>query len=459
MTLSREILARLANLGSLPEGVSRVAQLHLIDALGVGFAAARSQVGAPWRAYGARVAAKGPASVLGQSRGAAPAEAALVNGGLIHSLEYDDTHTGSIIHGSAVLAAAAIAAGEAAGAAGRDVLRSYALWYEVLIRIGLSSAGHFQAKGFQLTSVGGAIAAAGIAGDLKELELESRVAAIGIALSQASGVFEFLSTGATVKSMHPGWAAHSGLIAAELADSGLTGPESSLEGRFGLFRVFAGDNAAAERFGKLLGSLGQDWHLKEAAYKFHPCCHYLHPFIEAAGELAARGVMAGQIEMLELGVPAGAASIICEPWEAKCRAEGHSARWSLPVTVAMKLVDGKVDLDSFERPVSPGVHALAGRARWSALENSRFPDRFEAQVRCWTRDGAEHTIRIEDVHGNASRPPREVDVLTKFDANLARTATEAQAEAIRQAVWTLPDAENLGSLSSALKEPWGDERG
>src|SRR5690606_16482653 len=110
-----------------------------------------------------------------------------------------------------------------------------------------------------LTSVGGAIAAAGIAGDLKELELESKVAAIGIALSQASGVFEFLSTGATVKSMHPGWAAHSGLIAAELADSGLTGPESSLEGRFGLFRVFAGDNAAAERFGKLLGSLGQDW--------------------------------------------------------------------------------------------------------------------------------------------------------------------------------------------------------
>ncbi|MFX7052414.1 MmgE/PrpD family protein, partial [Acinetobacter baumannii] len=88
---------------------------------------------------------------------------------------------------------------------------------------------------------------------------------VGIALSQASGVFEFLSNGATVKSLHPGWAAHAGIVAAGLARAGLTGPETSFEGRFGLFRVFARDAAAADRFAAEITDLGRRWHLPEAA--------------------------------------------------------------------------------------------------------------------------------------------------------------------------------------------------
>ncbi|MBI2616318.1 MAG: MmgE/PrpD family protein, partial [Gemmatimonadetes bacterium] len=118
------------------------------------------------------------------------------------------------------------------------------------------------------------------------------VGALGIALSQASGVMEFLTNGSSVKSLHPGWAAHGGVVAALLARSGMTGPETSLEGRHGLFRQFAADDKAPERFRALIGDIGRKWHLPDAAYKFYPCCHYLHPFIEAAGILAERGVRA-----------------------------------------------------------------------------------------------------------------------------------------------------------------------
>uniref|UniRef100_UPI0013D9F329 MmgE/PrpD family protein n=1 Tax=Streptococcus pneumoniae TaxID=1313 RepID=UPI0013D9F329 len=79
---------------------------------------------------------------------------------------------------------------------------------------------------------------------------------------------------------------------------GLTGPETSFEGRFGLFRVFARDEAAAGRFADEIGGFGQRWHLPDAAFKFHPCCHYLHPFIEAAGLLAERGVVPDAIAHL-----------------------------------------------------------------------------------------------------------------------------------------------------------------
>ncbi|MDR5655042.1 MmgE/PrpD family protein [Ruixingdingia sedimenti] len=451
MTLSAETITRLRALGDLPGAVRDTALRHFADAVGVGHGAAGSQAGAHWRRYAQAQDGRGPASVFGLPHGLPAATAALVNGGLIHSLEYDDTHTGSIVHGSAVLAAAALAAGEAAGASGAAVIRAYTLWYEVFIRLGLAAAGGFQNRGFQLTSVGGALCAAGIAADLKGLDADTAQHAVGIALSQASGVFEFLTNGSTVKSMHPGWAAHAGLIAADLAGAGMTGPLTALEGKFGLFRLFAGDDGAPDRFRALIGDLGQVWHLQSAAYKFHPCCHYLHPFIEAARLLQAEGVTAGQVARFGCGVPQGAAGIVAEPWAEKARAAGHLARWSLPVTVAMQLVDGRVDLASFEDPLSPGVADLAARSDWHVLADSAFPARFDAFLRLTLTDGRVLERRIDDVYGNGSRPPAQADLDAKFAANLARLAPGADAGPLRAALAGLADAPDTAALSAALR--------
>jgi 2-methylcitrate dehydratase PrpD len=451
MTLSAQVIARLRSLGELPESVLFTASRHLTDAVGVGLGAAGSQAGAHWRAYADSRTDSGPASVFGLDRGLSAPTAALINGGLIHSLEYDDTHTGSIVHGSAVLAAAALAAGEAAGASGAAVMRAYTLWYEVFIRIGMAAAGGFQNRGFRLTSVGGALCAAGIAADLKGLGAEQTQAALGIALSQSSGVFEFLTNGSTVKSMHPGWAAHAGLIAADLACAGMTGPLTALEGKFGLFRLFAGDDAAPAKFGDTIEDLGRVWHLERAAYKFHPCCHYLHPFVEAARLLQEQGVAAEEIARFDCGVPKGAAGIVAEPWQDKVLAAGHLARWSLPVTVAMQFVDGRVDLASFEDPLSPGVSDLAARSDWHVLQDSAFPARFDALLRVTLTDGRVLERRIDDVYGNGSRPPSQADLDSKFAGNLARTASPGAAEALRSALMSLPAAADLATVSAALR--------
>src|SRR5262249_56307696 len=122
-----------------------------------------------------------------------------------------------IVHGSAVLAPTALAAAQEAEASGEDLLRAYILGWEVLVRMGLAAPGGFQARGFQVTSVAGTLVAALQAAELAMLDENRTVAALGIALSQAAGVFEFLSNGSSVKSMHPGWAAHPGLLPARLA--------------------------------------------------------------------------------------------------------------------------------------------------------------------------------------------------------------------------------------------------
>ena len=454
VTLARELVraARAAAGTPLPEDVAIAARLHLLDAIGVGLAAAGSPIGAAYRAYAAEVAKGGPATVFGQASGASAADAAMINGGLIHSLEFDDTHTGSIAHGSAVLAAGALAVAEAQKASGAALIGAYARGWEVLIRFGLAAPNGFHAKGFMSTSVTGTLAVALLAAQLMRLDEDRTLAAIGIALSQASGVMEFLTNGSSVKSLHPGWAAHGGVVAAMLARAGMTGPETSLDGRHGLFRQFTGDESAAGRFRALIGGLGREWHLPKAAYKFYPCCHYLHPFIEAAGQLAERGVRANDVEHIVCRVPQGEAAVICEPWETKqAPATGHAARWSLPIAVAARLVEGKVDLATFETTASGAVREFARRVAWEPLPQARFPERFQAEVVCKTRAGTQ-TVRIDDVFGNHTRPPGAEAVLTKFRANAARSLKRDAIEALERATQGLGAARELTALSSALRE-------
>lgn len=455
MTLSRELVRALRAVSDrpLPESVALAARLHLLDATGVGLASAGSPVGVAYRGLALEMAKGGTATVFGQASGASAADAALINGGLIHSLEFDDTHTASIAHGSAVIAATALAVSEAHCATGATLLGAFARGWDVLIRFGLASPLGFQTRGYQTTSVGGTLAAALVASELAGLSEDQSVAAIGISLSQASGVFEFLTNGSSVKSLHPGWAAHGGVVAAILARSGMTGPETSLEGRYGLFRQFAGDDAAPERFRTLIQDIGRHWHLPNAAYKFYPCCHYLHPFIEAAGILADRGVRASDVSRILCRVPAPEAGIICDPWKRKQAPNtGHAGRWSLPIVVAARLVDGKVDLSTFEEPASAAVRDLARRMRWEPLPDARFPERFEAEIVCETRTGATHNIRIDDVYGNHTRPPGADPIMAKFRANAARSLTPEASEAAVRAAEGLMAARDVSAFSHALRQ-------
>jgi 2-methylcitrate dehydratase PrpD len=105
--------------------------------------------------------------------------------------------------------------------------------------------------------------------------------------------------------------------------------------------------------------------------------------------------------------------VICEPWEAKRKpATPHAARWSLPIVVAARLVEGKVDLGTFERPASRAVLELAQRITWEPLNNARFPERFEAELVCGSQ-----LVRVDDVYGNTGRPASAQAVREKFVAN------------------------------------------
>jgi 2-methylcitrate dehydratase PrpD len=454
MTLSQQLVARLRSLppASIPPDVRESAKLHLLDAIGVGIAAAATGAGAPYlKAAPALNGSGGPASIFGSGDGFSAATAALANGGMIHGLEYDDTHTGSIVHGSSVLAATAFAAAESVGASGDELLVAYIKGWEVLIRAGLAAPGQFQAQGFQITSVGGTLGAALVAAELFRLDDAHSVDAVGIALSQASGVFEFLTNGSTVKSLHAGWAAHGGIVAATLAQAGLTGPATAFEGQFGLFRRFAMDAEAADRFAAAIATLGMEWHLPQAAFKFYPCCHYIHPFIEAL-EIALHQKAGSTIDTIFCEVPPGAAALISEPWERKLRPQtGHEVRYSLPIALAARLVEGAVTPATFANAPSAAILARAESISARAMSNADFPQRFEARLHVRFTDGSTTEVYVDDVFGGARRAPTREAVLEKFRANAALIGTVSNVGALENSLLSI-ERTPLGKISQALRK-------
>ena len=136
---------------------------------------------------------KGEATVFGDTKTWTPAVAALLNGALGHSLDFDDTHADSSLHPSAPVVPAAFAVGEMVGASGRDVLTAIVAGYEVCCRLGnaLDPTSHY-ARGFHPTATAGTYGAAAAAAKLFGLSQQQIIAAFGVSGSQAAGSLQFL---------------------------------------------------------------------------------------------------------------------------------------------------------------------------------------------------------------------------------------------------------------------------
>jgi 2-methylcitrate dehydratase PrpD len=454
-TLAPELArrARAMHDAPLPVPVAAAARLHVLDAIGVGLAGGSAST-TPLSGELGRLPA-GRATVLGRRERLSPVYAALANGTLIHSLEFDDTHVPSVVHGSAIILPAALAVAEQHGASGRDLLSAFVAGWETLILLGLASPGGFQEAGFQTAAVTGPFGAAIAAGLLAGLDQPRLANALGICGSQASGTFAFLSDGSTVKAMHAGWAAHSGLLAAEMAIAGVSGPTTVFEDRFGFFACYTSDPRAAARFADLLPRLGATWALPEAAFKCYPVCHYIQPFLEAAERLRDDGLRASDVVGVRCRVPDGEAPVICEPWERKLRPHSdHDARWSLPICVAKALLSsalGSWDMTGIAS--EPEILALAARINWERWRDSGYPARFPAHLTVTTTDGRELTAEVADVRGSLTRPLTEDEVHAKFIANAAPTVGEAAATRIAVTVDGLSTLADVRELTAALGAP------
>jgi 2-methylcitrate dehydratase PrpD len=399
----------------LPPAVVASAKRHLLDAAGVALCAAAQGADAPavdmirsWS--GAR-----EASVIGHDVGAPAADAALANGTLAHSLDFDDTHVESVAHPSAVILATALAVGEEVGARGTDLIAAAVAGYEVMARVGAGAPGRFQARGLDTTGIAGPFGAAATAARLWGLGPEETAHALGIAGSRSSGLLADLADGVETKALHAGWAAHAGVIAADLARRGMPGPLSIFEGRHGFYgALLHGEEPDVSRVSR---ALGIEWETTRIALKPYPACHFMHAFMDAA---IGTGVKWADIEEAICYAPPSIIAIVAEPRAVKLHpATTAHAQYSLPFAVASVIVGGRESLDLFgeEARADRRVLTLAERIRVEPDPSLPFPAAYGGRVRINTRGG--RTLDADEPvnRGHPDRPLDDAAVTEKFLRN------------------------------------------
>ena len=448
MSASRD-LARWSlglRLGDIPADVRRTASRHVVDALGCGLCALRLGEAEPALRVAAGLGGPPEATLLGGGRLGAP-NAALANGALMHALDFDDTHADALVHMTVAVLPAALAAAEERGASGAGLLTALVMGFEVVTRLGAAIRHGFHARGFHATSVCGTFASALAAARLYGLGEDAAVDAMGIAGSFAAGSLEFLSDGSSTKQLHPGWAAHAGLVAARLAAAGASGPETILEGSSGLYHAYAGQAVQPEL---LVRGLGEAWETTRTTIKPYPACQLSHASLDALRDVRAP---AAEVASVHFRTPEEAAAIVCQPEPAKLHPRTpYDARFSLQWCAAALLVDGELGTESFApgRIERPEVLELARRVGYEAYDPGVAAAAAGGHVEVRLRDGSLRTGDVASSRGGPENPLSDEQLLAKFRLNAG-----PGREGLAGAVLHLESLPAVSELTALLGDPAG----
>ena len=322
----------------LPERTREVVRCAILDTAGCGVYGYNT----PWAKmlleWARGGGAKADATVWGErAPSLRTADAALVNGTAAHAFELDDYHNAKL-HPGAVVVPAALAMAEKLGSDGKRLVTAIAAGYEVMIRTSLAlNPSAARLRGWHLTGVCGPLGAAAACAVLMGLDAERTAWALGLAGTQGAGVWAFNADGAMSKRLHAGKAAHSGVLAAELAALGFTGPTQIYEfADGGILKAFSDASDPAP----LTEDLGRVYRLDNTSIKPYSCCGSTHSYVDAA--LALRRKLGAPWDATR-PVKVGLSKVV----DVQCGFDYQptnalNAQMSLRYIVAAALLDGQV---------------------------------------------------------------------------------------------------------------------
>lgn len=402
-----------ADRATMPLGT---AQYYVLDWLGSALAGTQTAPGRILLEYAtSQPRGDSGCAIAGLPGGFSADTAALVNGGLSHIVEMDDLDRASITHPGTVVIPAALAVAQRERKNGAEFLRAVVTGYEVMTRVG-AAVGKTHYYYFHNTATCGTFGAAAAAAYLLGLNEEQTVWALGNAGTMSAGLWEFNADGAMSKHLHAGRAAQSGVLAADLARRGFSGPRAILEGERGFFAATSRD-ATPERVIEGLDPEAPAWRIGGVSIKPHASCRHTHPAVDAA--LAIRAQMAGRI------APADVSRIEIETYQAgldlcnnAAPVTPYQAKFSLQYCVASALARGHAGLADFlpERIAEPAFAPLmaATRLRHSVEFEARYPRQWPSNVTVAFSNGRVISQTIDSPKGDPENALSQAELEAKF---------------------------------------------
>jgi 2-methylcitrate dehydratase PrpD len=447
----------------IPSEALIIAKRFILDSLGVAIAGSTApgirEIMKLIESWGGR-----PESTIFVSGKKVPApEAAFVNGILIASRDFDDTHDIAVVHANATVLPSALAVAEQKGkVTGRELLTATVLGVDLACRLGLSLRFY---KGWHYTSICGGFGAAAAASKILGLDERLTLESLGIVYSQIAGNVQCVRDGSLTKRMQAGFSAKAGVLSAYLSRVGITGTKNTFEGPYGFFRLYDAESITnlnekrhrqSGRYGphELLAELGSRFEVVNLGMKPYPSCRATHPAIEGALEICqAQGIIAEQIKCVRVFASERTLDRVGRPFEIDEGPQQGKAQFSIPYTVAVAIHRGDVSVEDFEEKNIRNGRILDLAKRVTVIADKRFSESVPVEIEIEIKSGDHYSKKICSMGGTPERPLSEREMTKKFrmcSAFSAKAFSEAKIDGIIQAVGDLEHIRDIGEITCLL---------
>lgn len=427
----------------LPPELTERMKTYVLDTLAAGFVGCKL----PWSQmvydYERANGSTGGSSVFGSDVQMSASAASFVNGTMLGAFEAE--HSAHTAHAGGTVTPAALAAAEATGASGRDVILACLMGYEVVCRVGDAQTRLVEdERGFHNPAANGPFSSAASVGKVLGLDAEHQLNAFGIAGSYAGGLTEFAWKGEMTKRLHIGLASRGGLEAAYLAKSGFTGPGTVFEGPFGYLNAFS-PTPKPEMLVAGLGSTWLAWDMKIKPFAAHGTVQAL---ISALQKFKSEHSISAA-EVTGVHVRASGARILQKRFLDPQPKTLLLAQLSMPHVVAVTLTRDLSDPLQFDESTltDAGIRALAGSVTWEEIEMEEAEHAHLEII----AGGETYEVFAGDYRGSATLPAQWEDVVSKFQRYSKHVIDRERQDRIIATVEKLDTLADVGELMSLIR--------
>ena len=415
--VTKQIAAYLSQAGAveLPDDVRTKASWHVLDTIAAGISGSRLHAGI--RAYDYAVAAGHPGSseLWGRGGRTDAVMAAFVNAMASHADETDDSHARSVSHPGCSVVPAAFAVAGQRPTSGSLVLRAVAAGYDLGTRMTMAlGTDTFDLRGSNPNSHAYASVFGAVGAGLTVAGLDPAQTEIGLSYTTqlASGVTTWLRDSDHVEKafVFAGMPSRNGVFAVTIAQAGWENVPDAFDGHPNFLNAVSDDPHPEI----LTDGLGSSYELMQTNIKKYAVGSPAQAAVQAAEILIAEhGVTAGQIEAVEITLPAHAAHV--------------TDNRAIPDINVQYLVAGTFEDGQFtfamahdvDRMTTPSILRL--RERTTIVPDESLGTTRSGTVAVTRTDGTTARVHVPFVRGTVD-DPMSLDELERKSADLLEPA-------------------------------------
>ena len=380
--------------------------------------------------------------------------AAMMNGTLGHTFDFDDDHREGTMHPSVAVFPAVFALGEEKSISGKEFLRSLILGLEVMIRLGESLLGKAYYQGFHLTGVCGVFGAAAGCAALLGLDPVRAKYALGIAGSFSAGTLDCIGEGAWQKPLQAGFPAMGGVLAALLGEKNYLGSGTVLDGQHSMIRAWSYKDQYD--FGRITDTLGKKWEMTDTSIKVHACCRFAGSSADCALDLYRQGVRAKDVKSITAKVCDWSIQALCIPEDRKRKPQTSvDAKFSLPWAIAVAICKNGTGIDQFRSNIldDQEVLDLIQKINWEVDPEAEavYPKAYPATLVAEMNDGRVFTSHVDYPKGDPENPATKEECLAKFHLITETFIDEEKREKILETINRLEELSDIRELGDLVR--------